>query len=197
MNIFFPKVPRRFLPRMLGVALWGALIAGVYGILHDQITYAIGPEYFTKFKFAQFPYADFGFPSRVFVAEIGFLATWWVGFFAGWFSARIAVPAWSARVAWRRCFIGFAVIFISAASAAVVGYILSVRHSADYSHWTEMCQSLGVTDIPAFVRVAYIHNAGYLGGLAGLAVTLAFLYRAAKAKPPATYTPTSNQSPPT
>ncbi|WP_271785384.1 hypothetical protein [Aquimarina algiphila] len=30
------------------------LIAGVYGILHDQISFSISPEYFTKFKFPQF-----------------------------------------------------------------------------------------------------------------------------------------------
>lgn len=30
------------------------LIAGVYGALHNQISYTVAPEYFTKFKFYQF-----------------------------------------------------------------------------------------------------------------------------------------------
>jgi hypothetical protein len=30
------------------------IIAGLYGIIHDQITYSISPEYFTKFKYRQF-----------------------------------------------------------------------------------------------------------------------------------------------
>lgn len=30
------------------------IIAGFYGILHDQLTYTISSEYFTKFKFYQF-----------------------------------------------------------------------------------------------------------------------------------------------
>ena len=50
---------------MLGYAVVGALIAGVYGVFHDQITYSISPEYFTRLKFLQFHYADFGFPARV------------------------------------------------------------------------------------------------------------------------------------
>lgn len=29
-------------------------IAGLYGVLHDQLTYTIAPEYYTKFKFYQF-----------------------------------------------------------------------------------------------------------------------------------------------
>ena len=75
MNIFYPNLRWRWLLPMLGYALLGSLLAGVYGIIHDQITYSISPEYFTRLKFSQFHYADFGFPPRVFVAEIGFLAT--------------------------------------------------------------------------------------------------------------------------
>jgi hypothetical protein len=54
----------------------GSLLAGFYGILHDQVTYSISNEYFTRLKFPQFHYANFGLSHRVFVAEIGFLATW-------------------------------------------------------------------------------------------------------------------------
>lgn len=168
MNLLFPSIKWHFLPWMLGIAALGALIAGTYGIFHDQITYSIGPEYFTKLKFAQFEYADFGFPRRLFVSEIGFLATWWVGLFAGWFLARIAVPAWPGPVAVRKCVAGFGVIFAFAAISAGVGAYLGFHHSPDYTYWQEMCLSLGATDVPAFVRVAYIHNAGYLGGLIGL-----------------------------
>ena len=45
---------------MLGYAVIGALIAGLYGVVHDQITYSMSPEYFTRLKFFQFRYADFG-----------------------------------------------------------------------------------------------------------------------------------------
>jgi hypothetical protein len=37
-----------------------ALLAGVYGIVHDQLTYSISHEYFTKFKYVQFGFE----PSR-------------------------------------------------------------------------------------------------------------------------------------
>ena len=86
---------------MLGYALVGALFAGIYGMVHDQVTYSICPEYFTRLKFSQFRYANFGLPPRVFVVEIGFLASWWVGLFAGWFIARIAVPSFPPAAAVR------------------------------------------------------------------------------------------------
>jgi hypothetical protein len=176
MELIVPRIRWRLLPPMLGIACLGALIAGCYGILHDQITYSISPEYFTKLKSAQFDYADFGFPIRVFVGEIGFLATWWVGAFSGWFLARIALPAWPVRVAFLKCLAGFGIVFVLAASAALAGYCLGLCHSGDYSYWRDLCQSLDIRDIPAFVRVAYIHNGGYLGGLVGLVIALVVVF---------------------
>src|SRR5271166_328085 len=60
------------------------LIAVVYGILNDQITYTISPEYFTKFKYLQFGVRpDLFGGDRQAVVAIGFLATWWVGLIIG------------------------------------------------------------------------------------------------------------------
>jgi hypothetical protein len=53
-NIFYPKFRPSLLLPMLGYAVMGALIAGLYGVVHDQITYSMSPEYFTRLKFFQF-----------------------------------------------------------------------------------------------------------------------------------------------
>jgi hypothetical protein len=74
-NLIYPRFPLNRWPAMLGVAAIGALIAGSYGIVHDQITYTISPEYFTRLKFEQFKWANRGWPTRAFVGEIGFLAS--------------------------------------------------------------------------------------------------------------------------
>jgi hypothetical protein len=132
------------------------------------VTYSISHEYFTRLKFSQFRYADFGLPPRVFVAEIGFMATWWVGFIAAWFIARITVPALPRAAAFRHTVRGFLIIFASAFAAALIGYTLSLLHGSDYSAWEDLASTLGILDLPSFVRVAYIHNASYLGGLMGL-----------------------------
>ena len=82
----YPKIRRDHILQILLFSIYGALIAGLYGIVHDQITYSISHEYFTKLKFKQFWYADFGLGDRFYVGTIGFLATWWVGFFVGWYN---------------------------------------------------------------------------------------------------------------
>jgi hypothetical protein len=162
---------------MLFIACLGALVAGIYGVIHDQVTYSISEEYFTKLKFHQFHYANFGFPVRVFVGEVGFLATWWVGLFSGWFLARIAVPAWPLKLALQKCLVGFGIIFGFAVMAALVGFYLGIQHTTDYSNWGDLCAAYGVRDTPAFVRVAYIHNSSYIGGLTGLIVAIIYLMR--------------------
>ena len=80
MNLLYPKFPLKHLPTMLRTALAGMIVAGCYGALHDQISYSISEEYFTKLKFHQFGYANFGLHPRIFAAEVGFLAIWWLHF---------------------------------------------------------------------------------------------------------------------
>jgi hypothetical protein len=55
------------------------LVAGLFGIIHDQISYSVSPEYFTKFKFIQFHLLDVDLPDRARAAMVGFLASWWMG----------------------------------------------------------------------------------------------------------------------
>ena len=126
---------------MLAIALLGSVIAGTYGVLHDQITYTVSPEYFTKFKIHQFQYLGVESGMRVLAAKIGFLATWWVGFFAGWFMGRVLVP----RIGFRPTL-----------SFSLKGFLLF------------------------FVRVACIHNAGYLGAFLGLIVALVWAHKVSR-----------------
>jgi hypothetical protein len=55
------------------------LTAGIFGALHDQISYTVSHEYFTRFKFFQFGLLDPAVPERLRAAQVGFLASWWMG----------------------------------------------------------------------------------------------------------------------
>ena len=173
-KFLIPRIKRDDLKPMLVVALIGAIIAGVYGVGHDLITFSIGPEYFTKLKFKQFQYADIGFSERILVSEIGFLASWWVGFVIAWFLARWLIPGQTRRVAYQQIAQGFAIVFGCGIVFGVLGYAYGAWRGpeGDYLDWEFATQSLSLTDIWSFVRVAYIHNASYLGGLVGLIATL-------------------------
>jgi hypothetical protein len=177
MNILFPKFQAKRLPAMIRLAMTGALIAGLYGAVHDQISYTISPEYFTKLKFRQFAYAHFGWPPRVFAAEVGFLATWWVGLIAGWFVARaglVNLPTSAQRHSVVKAFlIVLSVTPVTGLIGALIG--TAVASWTDLSGWSEFQHALDLEDLGAFVIVAYLHVGSYSGGVIGLVLAVVYV----------------------
>ena len=163
--LLFPAANWHVLRKAALLALAGALIAGGFGILHDQVTFTISPEYFTRMKFDQFHAADFGFPRRVFVAEIGFLAIWWVGLIAAWFLARIALPKFESPgmrvISAMAIIVGITILF------GIAGYFVGPSLFGNRPDWREALATMGVTDTTAFNRVAAIHLGSYAGALLG------------------------------
>jgi hypothetical protein len=185
MEILFPRIALRRLPAMAGIAIWGAALAGAYGALHDQVSYTISPEYFTKLKFHQFSYANFGWPERVFAAEIGFLASWWVGLIGGWLLARAGLdqlPAARRRTCMVKAFACVAMVaVVLAAGGALVGD--AVCRGDALAGWKETQQALGIRDLPGFVIVACLHSGSYLGGLVGIIAAVVYVRRCVARKP--------------
>lgn len=170
-SILYPQLPLRALPRLLLLALVGSLIAGGYGVIHDQITFTLAPEYFTKFKFEQFAYADPGGGERAFVLMIGFLATWWVGMIAGWVLGRVAILPSGKLLPIPRLLCLFAIILAFAAASGAAGFVYgTLTWDSSETAWSSWRARCGVRDLPAFARAGHIHNFGYLGALIGLIV---------------------------
>lgn len=174
----YPKIRKDELLFIIKYALLGVLIAGSYGIIHDQITYTISSEYFTKIKFKQFHYADFGLGNRIFVGTIGFLATWWVGFFAGWLFARLYSAKQNLINARKSVTKAFIIVFASGVVSAIVvgigGYLLINQNNIDQS-WSYTLKTYNIKNAPDFMRVVYIHYASYAGGLIGIILSLVLI----------------------
>ncbi len=174
MNILYPRISKSQWQPLWKSALTGFLVAAVYGVVHDLFTFAIGPEYFTKFKFDQFGWANIGQAPVVFAATVGAIAAGVVGLFGGWFLSRVALPRHQPAVAKRRIRVGIALTLILASLGMVCGYFYGLIRgpSADYSFWSATVDPLRIEDKYAFIRVAYIHNGSYLGALIGLFIGL-------------------------
>jgi hypothetical protein len=164
-HFLLPAATWPVLRKAAALSLTGALIAGCFGILHDQITYTLSPEYFTRMKFDQFSTVDFGFPRRVFVAEIGFLGTWWVGLIAAWFLARIALPKFESPG--KRVMLAMAIIVGITILCGIAGYFIGPTLFENRPGWDEALDSMGVIDTTAFKRVAAIHLGSYAGAFLG------------------------------
>ena len=60
---------RALMPVLFVIA---CLFAGLYGVLHNQISFTVSPEYFTAFKFHRFQIQDIS--PRLGAAIVGWLA---------------------------------------------------------------------------------------------------------------------------
>ena len=153
---------------MLGLS---PLLAGMYGILHDQITYTISHEYYTKFKFIQFGLlpkdhvAIFANP-RIQVSIVGFLATWWVGLIIGVVLCTSSLIFRKIDNMIRAVLRAFILnIFI----ALVVGLIGLLYGKYILTHQTlNWWMPDNLIDRDSFIMVGAMHNFSYLGGLLGL-----------------------------
>lgn len=116
-------------------------------------------------KFDQFRWADLGLPVRVFVAEIGFLATWWVGLIAAWFLARIAMRKFESPE--RRVMQAMVIMVAITLVCGVLGYFLGPAMFGNRKGWSYALREMGVTEFKAFYQVSGIHLGSYAGALLG------------------------------
>jgi hypothetical protein len=148
-----------------------AVLAGLYGALHDQLSFTISPEYFTRFKYEQFGFDPAWFGGhRPTVAVIGFLATWWVGLFIGAFlgmTAMLQNDAARMRKALKRgTLFTWATAVFAGLGGLIIGWFLLDTVPQGW-HLPS-----GLADPHAFLAVGAMHNAGYGGGVLGLIIAL-------------------------
>ncbi len=156
--------------------LLALIVAGLFGALHDQISYTIAPEYFTRFKFIQFDLEYAGTPERLRVAQIGFLASWWMGVPIGLLAGLAGFVQRDAR-AMRRALlwslpviVGFTLLF--ALGGLAYGFVQTREFDlADYAGWFIPD---GLEQPRNYLCAGYMHNAAYLGG--ALAIPAAWLF---------------------
>lgn len=147
------------------------LIGSIYGILHDQLTYTLAPEYYTKFKFYQFGLMDIGnealFPNpRIQVSFVGFMSTWWtgipIGIILGLFGLVHQNGKEMLRITLRALLITLGVALIT----GLIGLVYGKLHLAQVGVNWWLPENL--FDKKSFIMVGSMHNFSYLGGAIGM-----------------------------
>nr|WP_294903224.1 hypothetical protein [uncultured Lacibacter sp.] len=155
------------------------IVAGVYGILHDQITYSISPEYFTKFKYKQFGFEPEWFGGhRATVAVIGFLATWWMGLFIGILLGLLSFIFSTHTIMLSTLRKAVLLVLAITVIAGVAGYLYGSFYLAvrPVNWW--MPEDL--SDKNAFIIVGSMHNFSYAGGLAAACIAVVYIFKTYK-----------------
>lgn len=154
-------------PTFFVLMVVAALAAAVFGALHNQLSYTVGPTYFTAFKFDQFGIGE-ALPHRFGAAIVGIKASWWMG-------PLIAIPAFIYGL--------IAVPNARSFMAAGLGAIFLVVLLATFGALTGLLGGLiadttGVLDdmitFPDgptrqdLLRAGFMHDASYFAGALGL-----------------------------
>jgi len=157
------------------------LLGAVYGIIHDQITYSLSEEYYTKFKFAQFRLdrqgmgENLGTPQapnvvlenpRKGAAIVGMRATWWVGLIIGMGLGLVGLIHADTKRMFRITVKAIMITIGVALLMGLIGWLYGWLFLADDPPNWFIPEN--VLDTSAFIAVGSMHNFSYLGGLFGL-----------------------------
>ncbi len=166
---------------LFGIIVAGCFVAGLYGIIHDQLTYSISPEYYTKFKFYQFGLIDegseaiFEFP-RLQVAIVGFMATWWMGIPISIILGLLSLHSdrkTMVDIAMKAFLVTIVIAFITGLYGLYEGHVyLSNQPIENFKRWFIPDNLI---DFKSFIKVGSMHNYSYLGGLFGLIGSIAYI----------------------
>lgn len=166
---------------LIMIVLISVLISGFYGIVHDQITYTIAPEYYTKFKFIQFGLIDHSnaliyISERSMVSIVGFLATWWVGLIIGVIYGIVGLRLDNGKqmlfFIWKVILSTILITILAGVFGCFVGMFIPVDIEFNFQETIENKRN--------FIIVGTIHNLGYIGGFLGLIIGVIRIFREKK-----------------
>jgi hypothetical protein len=152
------------------------LAAGLFGAVHDQISYTVSPEYFTRFKFIQFHLVNTDLPERFRAAIVGFKASWWMGIplgvLCGVAGFMQRTPMQMLRALTFSLAIAVALVLLVALAGLTYGWFQT--RSVDLRAYVGWYVPVGLKDVRAFLCAGYMHNAAYLGGVFAIPVVWVF-----------------------
>ena len=167
-------------PKLLQLALMLALacsVAGLYGALHNQVSYTISPEYFTALKFQQFGIGP-DMPNRLGAALVGVLASWWMGLVIGLPLFAGAALRFDARGFFPACRRALTTVIVITVLFGLIGWSLGVLVITP-DNVIDVIGRTDLTDPIAYAQAGILHDAGYLGGLVGMLVAAVPMLRRA------------------
>jgi len=163
------------------------ILGGIYGIVHDQITYSISNEYYTKFKFIQFGLENWGMGEnigtpktpeiklwnpRMGASIVGVLATWWVGVIVGVVLGLVGLIHENGKEMFRVTMKASLMTIVIALLVGIIGLVYGRLVLANNPpNWFLPDNLINRTN---FIMVGSMHNFSYLGGLVGMILSVVY-----------------------
>jgi len=152
------------------------LLSGIYGAIHNQISYSVSPEYFTKFKFEQFELAPTLW-NRQGASIVGWRASWWMGLVIGAFLIPFGLLIRQTSTYFLFMLRAFVIVLVTSTCFAIVALVVS-KLMAGHAEMGELnFRGNQILNPVAFLVAGTMHTASYLGGLVGMLIGMASILR--------------------
>lgn len=153
-------------PTFFVLLIVSAVAAALFGALHNQLSYSVGPTYFTDLKFLQFNISD-TIPERLGAAYVGILASWWNGPLIGlpaFLYGLLTVPNPRSYLA---AGLGAVFVVILLATFGALAGLLGGLIADNTGFWDD---GISFPDGPTrqdLLRAGFMHDASYIAGALG------------------------------
>ncbi|MFN3403004.1 MAG: hypothetical protein ACK40G_02840 [Cytophagaceae bacterium] len=150
--------------------LLAPVIAGTYGALHDQFTFTISPEFFTKYRFINVfgdqssKWQEPGY-QRLGAAIVGWKYSWKLGLLAGVVLSFTGLIHSNAGRMLSNTLQSYFIALIVSFLVGVIGLATGIFTSLD-ANMVNIPE--GVENVSAFKAVETMHNFSYMGGIIGM-----------------------------
>ncbi len=150
-------------------ALLGTMLACMYGVLHDQITYTISPEFYHLIRFPKYGITvDAG---RWGVAQVAIINTWKIGLLVSTVISFAGLIHSNNPKIIRYTLEAFVLAISIAAFMSLVGYVFGKFNQDQLSKLSDH-----VVGKEGFLVVQTIHNFTYIGSLLGMFAAIYFQF---------------------
>ena len=161
------------------IVIISTILASIYGIFHNQISYSISNEYFTKFKLEQFGFVAYPDTIIMTIGVVGFLSTWWFGLLIGLINGIVGLFQPTAKIMWKSAFGAIIRTLLIAIGFGVVGILVGKFIISNLN--TNWNLPADLTDRKSFLTAGTMHNFSYLGGIVGLIYGIIYQLKIKKA----------------
>jgi hypothetical protein len=167
------------------VALIASAIAGIYGVINDQITFTISSEYYTKYRFLQYNLVQVEGDSRiihprVLVVLIAFLSTWWLPLISGLIIIIFNLIQNTWKMLLKTSVLAMLISILITVFSAIIGFILgsliiSKLPKYYFADWCFIPDKLN--DYENYITAGTMDVFNSFGGFLGLIVAIFYSYK--------------------
>jgi hypothetical protein len=148
----------------IALLILAPVLASIYGFIHDQITFAISEEFFTKFRFNNYDMPEAWHP-RARAGMIGVMNAWKAGIPFGIILTFVGKIHQNTRKLLFYTIYAYILTFSLSFVFSMIAFYLPATPdiTSVQQHMPE-----NILDPEAFQRVVQMNNFGYVGGIIGM-----------------------------